>query len=106
MNLIKSTLLIAIKNATGHISSSTSIILWIVTAIFIAIALVSYVLSYIFYRKRSIESKTDITASELFEFSHSKSKNWWIKYRTSGFFCLGILFTMLAIGGIIFITSY
>ncbi|WP_027119554.1 MPN207a family PTS transporter accessory protein [[Mycoplasma] testudinis] len=68
------------------------IIIYTLGAIFIVIAIVSFVFSYIFYKKKSAD-RNDLNPI------WSKSKSFWVKYRANGFLVLGVLFTLLAVGG-------
>ncbi|WP_408631963.1 MPN207a family PTS transporter accessory protein [Mycoplasmoides alvi] len=77
-----------------------------IVSIFALIAIVSFSLSYYFYKFKKCSNNNDLKSFSSLDsdlnFEQNKWKSWWIKYRASGFFCLGILFSMLAIGGIIF----
>lgn len=70
------------------------ILLYCISAIFLAIAIVCFIFSFIFYKKKS-KSQNDLVAM------FSKAKNWWIKHRGYVFFCLAVLFLLLAIGGFV-----
>lgn len=70
------------------------ILLYCISSIFLAIAIVCFIFSFIFYKKKS-KSQHDLAAM------FSKAKNWWIKYRGYVFFCLAVLFLLLAIGGFV-----
>lgn len=68
------------------------ILLYCISAVFLAVAIVCFIFSFIFYKKKS-NSQHDLATM------FSKTKSWWIKYRGYVFFCLAVLFLLLAIGG-------
>lgn len=70
------------------------ILLYCISAIFLAIAIVCFIFSFIFYKKKS-KSENDLVTM------FSKAKNWWLKNRGYVFFCLAVLFLLLAIGGFV-----
>lgn len=94
-------------SSNNSISSDLIIGLWIAVSIFILIAIVSFILSFIFYKKRKNDYQVnrELTPISVFDSPSLKIKSWWVKYRTSGCFCLGVLFVMLSIGGIIFVVN-
>lgn len=70
------------------------ILIYCISAIFLAIAIVCFIFSFIFYKKKS-KSENDLVTM------FSKAKNWWLKNRGYVFFCLAVLFLLLAIGGFV-----
>lgn len=58
-------------------------------------------MSYVNYKKKN----ESIDMNEFKQIMPSKFKNWWIKYRASGFLCLGVVFTLMSIGALFFILN-
>lgn len=89
-------------NLMIHSSQSVEpayVAMWVVIALFIATSITFFILSYIFYKKKQSTQWGSPTVS-----GHD-FKSWWAKNRAIFCFYLGVLFLMLAIGGIIFVVQ-
>lgn len=78
----------------ARIKHHLEIILYTLGAILIILAIVFFVFSYLFYRKKT-SAQTNIN------YLPTKAKGWWIKYRAHVLLMLGVLFALLAFGSLL-----